>query len=154
MSARHVRGALLAVWTVLTPAQAQARPPSALASQTSDGMLTLVLRPERSWSSAELTVAGTTFDLPEAKEGEGVEIETLAVVRGSHRVVLRVAEEDGRGVTFRFVVDTQVLPDRPPRFEHGAPREWMWRPFQRPAEAGEAPATRPETRREEQAEPR
>ena len=155
MNARQALGPLVAAWAAVAAAPAVALPPRALASQTSDGMLTLVLRPERPWSSAEITVAGTTIDLGEAKVGEGVEVETVAAVRGSHRVLLRVAEEDGRGVTFRFVVDTQVLPDRPPRFDHGAPREWIWRPFQRPAEAGKAPATGStlETRREGQVEP-
>ena len=137
MKAQHALGPLVAAWVAGLPGTVHAMPPGALASQTSDGTLTLVLRPERAWSSAELTIAGgDTIDLGSAQVGQGIEIETWAEVRSTHPVVLRVAEEDGRGVTFRFVVDTQVLPDRPPLFDRGAPRKWMWRPFQREGESG------------------
>lgn len=142
MNAQHALGVLVAALAATTPGPAHAIPPQALASQTSDGTLTLVLRPERAWRSAELTIGGgDTIDLGAATVGQGIEVQAWAVVRSTHPIVLRVAEEDGRGVTFRFVVDTQVLPDRPPLFDRGAPREWLWRPFQRPSESGRDPAT-------------
>jgi len=132
MKPLHAVIAAVVAWVAATPATVHAVPPSAFASQTADGQLSLVLRPERDWKSAELTIGADTIDLGPAKVGQGVEVEAWAEVRSTHAVVLRIAEEDGRGVTFRFDVDTQVVPDRPPLFDRGAPRVWKWRPFQRP----------------------
>ena len=104
---------------------AAAAPPSAFVSQSADGMVHLVLRPERDWESAELViVGGDTIDLGPARQGESLEVEGWAQQRLSHEVVLRIAEVGGRGVTWRFEVDTQVVPERAPFFERGAPRQW------------------------------
>ncbi|HCH66223.1 MAG TPA: hypothetical protein DFR83_25695 [Deltaproteobacteria bacterium] len=102
-----------------------AAPPTVFVSQGADGRLSLVLRPDRDWDSAELViVGGDTFDLGPAREGSAIEVEGWAEQRLSHRVVLRVAEPDGSGTTWRFEVDAQVVPDRPPLFERGASRQW------------------------------
>jgi hypothetical protein len=102
-----------------------AAPPMALVSQGSDGRLSMVLRPDRDWDSAELIiVGGDTFELGPAREGSAFEVVGWAEHRSSHSVVLRVAASDGSGVTWRFEVDTQVVPERPPQFERGAPRQW------------------------------
>ena len=104
---------------------ASATPPTALVSQGADGQLSMVLRPDRDWDAAELViVGGDTFELGPAREGTAVEVEGWARHRISHPVVLRVAASDGSGVTWRFEVDTQVVPDLPLRFERGAPRQW------------------------------
>lgn len=116
---------LMAVSELATAQPAAAAPPVAVVSQGTDGRLSLVLRPNRDWSSAELSiVGGDTFDLGPAVEGKPIEIEGWAEHKLSHRLVLRVAELDGRGVTWRFEVDAQVIPEIRPRFERGAPRAW------------------------------
>jgi len=124
MSGRPI-GLAVCGWLLASPAAALALPPSAFVSQGSDGTVSLVLRPDRDWESAELViVGGDTIDLGPARRGESIEVEGWAEQRMSHEVVLRIAETDGRGVTWRFEVDTQVVPDRPPLFERGAPRQW------------------------------
>jgi len=117
----------------VVPIPSHATPPRAFATQSADGQLSLVLRPEADWASAELTiVGGDTFDLGPAQVGQAVEVEGWAQVKSSHPVMLRIADPNGTGLTVRFDVDTQVLPDRPPLFQRGAPRTWKWRPFSRP----------------------
>lgn len=125
-----MRGWILGLWLLAgamlaTVPSAVAAPPVALVSQGSDGRLSLVLRPNRDWASAELSiVGGDTFDLGPAVEGKPIEIEGWAEQKLSHRLVLHVAEPDGRGVTWRFEVDAQVIPEERPRFERGASRAW------------------------------
>ncbi len=85
----------------------------------------MVLRPERDWDSAELIIlGGDTFELGPAREGSAVEVQGWAAHRSSHPVVLRVATADGIGVTWRFEVDTQLVPAPPPLFERSSPRQW------------------------------
>ena len=116
---------VLCIGLVVSARPVWAAPPTALVSQGADGRLSMVLRPDRDWESAELIiVGGDTFELGPAREGSAVEVEGWAAHRISHPVVLRVAASDGSGVTWRFEVDTQVVPERRPRFERGAPREW------------------------------
>lgn len=106
-------------------APVRAGPPAALVSQEPDGSVSILLRPDRDWESAELViVGGDTIELGPARGGESLEIDGWAERKLSHMVVLRVAEPNGCGVTWRFVVDTQVVPDPPPRFKQGAAREW------------------------------
>ena len=115
----------LCIGLVVSGRPVWAAPPTALVSQGSDGRLSMVLRPDRDWDSAELIiVGGDTFELGPAREGSAVEVEGWALHRASHPVVLRVAASDGSGVTWRFEVDTQVVPEHPPLFERGAPRQW------------------------------
>lgn len=124
-AARSLRWVLGAALLGLPAGSAHAQPPPAFASQAADGTIHIVLRPERAWSSAELViVGGDTIDLGPAAARESVEIEAWARTGLSHELVLRVAAPDGSGVTWRFPVDTQAVPDRPPFFERGAPREW------------------------------
>ncbi len=124
MSKRWVAVLGGAAW-LASASTALGAPPLAFVSQGSDGTVNLVIKPDRDWESAELViVGGDTFELGPARRGSAVEVEGWAEKKLSHEVVLRIAESDGRGVTWRFEVDTQVVPSRPPLFERGAPRQW------------------------------
>ncbi len=116
----------IAFASVAWPAAAWANPPRAFGSRASNGDLALVLEPSHDWVAAEVQVTGgDAIDLGPARRGDAVEVDAWTDRTGPLVVVLRVVQPDGHGVTYRFDMDVQSLPDIRPRFERGAPRIWM-----------------------------
>lgn len=106
-----------------SPSQAEGRAPAgfafdpehtpleASATQASDGRFTLRLLPGLAWSEAELSVNGAgSQDLGPTDGLAAVEIDGIRDAMGPMSVDLQVMALDGRGVSWRFEVQPELIP--------------------------------------------
>ncbi len=89
----------------------QNTPLEATATQTTDGRFTLRLLPGLAWSEAELAVNGAgAQDLGPSDGLAAVEIDGIRDAVGPMAVDLQVMALDGRGVSWRFEVQPELIP--------------------------------------------
>lgn len=109
---RHASVALsLAAAGLLASGTADASTERAHATLASDGTYTLVLKPARGWSEAEVTVADDgAQDVGPASDDAPVSLEGLVATTGPLRVTVHAATPDAAGYTWTF----EVIPDPVP----------------------------------------
>lgn len=101
------------------------------ATLTTDGRYVLELAPAQRWSSAEISVTGAASqDVGPAGPEQPMRIEGWTHAVGTLTISVMAVDAEGRGTTWLFTVDPEVLPATIPDMsgEPIATSPWWW-PF-------------------------